>query len=131
MDRNWWETYYKKNNKEFQGLKLTAVSGLSYAKRISFNNYQNSGVGAISLAAHFGAGRIILLGYDCQKTGGKAHWHGNHPVGLGNAGSISTWPGMFEKLKKDLTGTVEIINSTRETALNMFERKPLVEALGE
>lgn len=129
MDRNWWEKYFIKGEKRFDGLKLTPISGIKCAKKISFNHYQNSGVGAVSLAAHLGAARIILLGYDCQKTGGKSHWHGNHPAGLGNAGSIGTWPGMFEKLKKELAGA-EIINCTRETALTMFERKELSEALG-
>lgn len=130
MDRNWWEGYYKKNNKQFAGIRLSPLSGLTCATKIRFNHYQNSGVGAISLAAHLGAKRIILLGYDCQKTGGKTHWHGNHPKGLGNAGSIGTWPGMFERLKKDLNG-IEIVNCTRETALRMFERKPLEEVLNE
>jgi len=128
MDRNWWDNYFIKGGKEFAGLKLTPVSGVKCAKRVSFTHYQNSGVGAISLAAHYGAGRIILLGYDCQKTGGKSHWHGNHPPGLGNAGSIGTWPNQFNKLKKDLSG-IEIINCTRETALTMFEREELNTAL--
>lgn len=131
MDRNWWDGYFIKNNKQFAGLKLTPLSGIKCAEKVKFEHYQNSGVGAISLAVHFGAKRIILLGYDCQKTGGKTHWHGNHPRGLGNAGSINTWPNQFAKLAKDLAGRAEIINCTRETALTMFERKPLDEVLNE
>lgn len=130
MDRNWWDNYFIKGGKEFAGLKLTPVSGVKCAKRIAFTHYQNSGVGAMSLAAHYGAARIILLGYDCQKTGGKSHWHGNHPPGLGNAGSIGTWPNQFIKLSKDLSG-VEIINCTHETALTMFDRKSLDVVLKE
>ena len=131
MDRNWWENYFIKNNKYFAGRKLTPISGVKCAEKIRFTHYQNSGVGAISLATHMGARKIILLGYDCQKTGGKSHWHGNHPHGLGNAGSIGTWPQQFNKLKKDLGSMVEIVNCTRETALTMFERKPLDEVLNE
>jgi hypothetical protein len=128
MDRNWWMKYLPQVKEEFQGIRCSPLTGIAGVKHIKFKHYQNSGVGAISLACHWGAKRIILLGYDCQKTGGKSHWHGNHPPGLGNAGSIGTWPGMFAKLKRDLAG-VEIINCTRETALTMFERRPLEEVL--
>lgn len=47
------------------------------------NDAFNSGQRAIQLAAHFGAERIILLGYDCSLENGT-HWHGNHPDGLKN-----------------------------------------------
>ncbi|MGA4815964.1 hypothetical protein ACPA9J_15885 [Pseudomonas aeruginosa] len=45
-----------------------------------------------------GAKRIILLGYDMQKTNGQSHWHGDHPKGLGSAGKIAEWPSEFERL---------------------------------
>ena len=35
----------------------------------------NSGASAIDLAAHFGARRIILLGFDMQSDNGRTHWH--------------------------------------------------------
>ena len=37
------------------------------------------------------AKNIILLGYDGQKTNGKAHWHADHPRGMGNAGPVDKW----------------------------------------
>ena len=131
MDRNWWQKYLDKVKAEFQGLRMSPLSGIAGVNKIKFDHYQNSGVGAISLATHLGAKRIVMLGYDCQKTGGKAHWHGNHPQGLGNAGSIATWPGQFAKLAKDLAGKVDIVNCSRETALTMFDRRTLEEVLYE
>jgi len=95
-----------------------------------FRAFGNSGAGAIALAAKAGARRVLLLGYDCQKTGGKAHWHGDHPEGLGNAGSIHKWPAQFAQLKASMAG-VEIINCSRATALTCFPRQPLEAALAD
>lgn len=77
-----------------------------------------------------GAKRIILLGYDMQKTNGQSHWHGDHPKGLGSAGKIAEWPSEFERLKRN-NPTIEIINCSRETALTCFARRPLEEVLNE
>ena len=93
-----------------------------------FKAYGNSGAGAIALAMMGEAARVILLGYDCQKTGWQAHWHGDHPVGLGNAGSMPKWPEQFKRLAATLAG-VEVINCSRETALRAFPRGELESAL--
>lgn len=94
----------------------------------TFKTYGNSGAGAISLAAQGNAKRIVLLGFDCQKTGGKAHWHGDHPSNLGNAGSIPKWHVRFAEQARDL-GYIEIINCSRETALTCFQRAKLEDTL--
>ncbi|WP_339521741.1 hypothetical protein [Pseudomonas sp. EA_35y_Pfl2_R111] len=92
--------------------------------------YGNSGAGAVALAIARGAKRVLLLGYDMQYTGGRRHWHGDHPAKLGNAGAITDWPAQFEQLRKDHP-SIEIINCTRETALTCFPRMPLEQALNE
>lgn len=95
-----------------------------------FNGFGNSGAGCISLAAVGLADKIIMLGYDCQKTEGKAHWHGDHPVKLGNARFIEKWPDKFAELSR-FVRHVEVINASRVTALKIFPRKTLEEALGQ
>ena len=90
--------------------------------------FGNSGAGAIALAAKAGASRVILLGYDCEKSGGKVHWHGDHPAGLGNAGSMPKWPEQFKRLAASLSG-VEVINCSRATALTAFPRGKLESVL--
>lgn len=78
------------------------------------------------------ATRIILVGYDSQKTDGKAHHHGDHPRTLGNAGSVAKWPPMFRHLASDMNKLgVTVINASRTTALNVFERQPLEIALAQ
>lgn len=127
MDRKWWDNYAKELI-GFDGVKYTPLMGIKGTKRVDSMKTQNSGAGAIAVAAGLGAARIILLGYDCQHTGGKAHWHADHPAGMGNAGSVAKWPAQFESLKKKLSG-VDIVNCTRSTALDCFRRAPLEDEL--
>lgn len=93
-----------------------------------FRAFGNSGAGAIALAAKAGATRVVLLGYDCQVTDGKVHHHGDHPAGLGNAGSMPKWPDQFKRLAATLAG-VEVVNCSRQTALRVFPRMALEDAL--
>lgn len=92
----------------------------------------NSGHAAINLAFLWGARRIVLLGYDMQMTGGRSHWHHDHPWGVSPASSPTRrWLPRYAQLATDLAAEgVEVINATRETALECFERRPLAEALG-
>lgn len=128
MDRAWWTAHIDEVREVFTGRLLTSLPHCFGAESIRVADYKNSGAGAILAAIHFGAQRVILLGYDCQRTGGKAHWHGDHPKGLGNAGSINKWPAQFQKLARDLRN-FNIVNCTRETALTCFPRVDLEHAL--
>ena len=91
-----------------------------------YRNFGNSGAGAISLAELFGAERIYLLGYDCHKRGGS-HWHGDHPKGLRNAGSIGNWPKQFADLAAKTSALV--VNCSPGTALKVFPTGRLDEVL--
>jgi hypothetical protein len=81
----------------------------------------------MELAIMGGAKQIIMLGYDCQLTDGKTHWHGDHPAGLGNAVGVNNWPQAFWNFEE--RATVPIINASRQTALEMFPRKSLESCL--
>lgn len=92
--------------------------------------YGNSGTAAISLAVVCGAVKVVLLGYDCQKTGGLTHWHGAHPKPLGNAKSMPAWPRKFAQVAAFAASKkVPVINCSRETALKCFPRSELLEEL--
>lgn len=89
----------------------------------------NSGHQAISLAYRFGARRIILIGYDLQRTGGRTHHHGDHPNPLSN-GNPTAWLPRFPPLAHDLrTVGVEVVNASLATALVCFPRADLASAL--
>lgn len=114
--------------RDFKGLRVSPMQ-VQGARWVTFRKCRNSGAGAIALAAHFGAQRIGLLGYDCQHTGGEKHWHGDHPKSMqGNAGSVGKWPKQFQQLADELR-SIEIINLSRATALTCWPRGTLEEFL--
>jgi hypothetical protein len=86
---------------------------------------------AIQYAVDVGAKNILLLGFDQQKTGGRAHCHVDHPkmdeggrrTNMANAGGIMSWPRMMNQTSMDLKKLgVNVINLSRETALRCFPR---------
>lgn len=97
--------------------------------RIHYGN--NSGFQAMNLAYHWGARRMLLLGFDCKAQAGKVHWFGDHPKPLRTEPSaFKTWLASFEKLAKDLKADgVEVVNCSRETALTCFKRSTIDQAL--
>lgn len=135
MDFAWWKEHIAEVRRTFAGqLHSTCGAATTYGIKPvmvngkTFNPHLNSGAGAIILASLAGAKRIILLGYDCQHTGGKAHWHGDHPAKLGNANRPESWIKGFERAAREVSG-IEVINCSRATALDMFPRKELGECL--
>lgn len=130
MDKAWWRRYLSEAKKDFDGELMTSCRDMAGVQLVKFNQGGNSGAGAMSLAEHFGARRIILLGYDCQYTGGQRHWHGDHPKGLGNAVSMPKWFAQFEEMAGKL-GHCQVINATRTTALNLWPTQSLDKALNE
>jgi hypothetical protein len=94
-----------------------------------FMGYGNTGAAAIALALWRGAARVVMLGYDCQKTGGKTHHFGSHPAGMSDADSIDKWPARFERLALK-TGD-KVVNCSRVTALTCFPMARLENELAE
>ncbi len=136
FDRSWWRLYIDEISKVFAGMKV--CESLHYVRRDvrsakaipEFQPFGNSGASAISLAIAFGARRLIMLGYDCQKTDGKTHHHGDHPAGLQNCDSLPNWPERFARLSRYAQRRgAEVINASRVTALECFQRQSLRECL--
>lgn len=127
-DKGWWDTYKRDVLATFAGKRYSA-NRLHDVEQVTLDAHRNSGAGSIALAAHMGAKRVVLLGYDCQHTGGKAHWHGDHPSHLGNASATDQWIESFGQLAARLK--CEVLNATRETALTCWPRVDLEKALSE
>lgn len=99
-------------------------------------NGRNSGYQAIHLAAHLGAKRIVLLGYDMKSAAPAApgarprvHWHEEHPVP-----THPDTPGGYVPHFKDLLEPlarrgIEVLNATPGSALPYFPMTTLEEAL--
>lgn len=144
-DERWWNVYA---DEAFKVAKDCWTCDERAAKRFGLNHVEgveqeglslkpgrvhlglNSGYQAIGLAFMWGVAKIVLLGYDFQKTGGKTHWHGNHHRDLPNLGNLDEWARRMVRLAADLRGQgVTVINASRATALRCFERRPIEEAL--
>lgn len=88
----------------------------------------NGGYQAIQLARHLGARVIVLLGFDCQHTGGRKHWHEDHPRPMQNPSPerMTKWREAFPALARDLDAdSVAIFNCSRETAIACIPRARL------
>lgn len=131
IDRDWWKTYINEINATFLGQRFSKNKqhpSYNVTHLPEFESYANSGAGCISMAAQAGAASIILLGFDCQHSGGISHWHGDHPNHLGNAGLTHQWLDKFAQLADDFKH-IEIINASRETAITCFPRARLEDLL--
>lgn len=125
MDNEWWRQYGKEVAETFDGDTYSRYG--NYGTKPVLQHGHNSGAGAILLAAHLGAKRIILIGYDC-KPGAKKHWHEDHKRPLGNCESMPRWFGHFEKVAQ-LMPDIRVVNCSRDTALRVFPRGVLIDEL--
>lgn len=133
-DDSFWKEYIVDVREVFKGelwtqdfqaskrLKLNLIeraSGDGYSsKPHSLTTGGNSGFQAVHLAAYWGAGRILLLGYDMQRTNGREHHYGKHRGKLPNGKGFNVWIPKFKPLVIDLNRMgVSLINLTRETAI--------------
>jgi uncharacterized protein (DUF2461 family) len=136
MDQRWWKEHHEEVACTFHGerfcwSKLGAKYGATVTEGL-FNcvGFGNSGANAISLAIYAGASTVILLGFDCRRTNGMSHWHGDHPKSLSNAQSIAMWPEKFKRVADHAKRQgVRIVNCSRSTALKCFERAELASTL--
>lgn len=122
-------TIYTVNSK----FEYTPVQGINHIHRdrkcrfgltkdtsmVSWNN--SSGGCAISLAAHLGAKKIILLGFDMNDNGGS-HFHKEYDW-LTAPAPFHKFMRPFTQIRKDADSRgIEIINASMESSLNCFPK---------
>jgi hypothetical protein len=113
---------------DVQVLKNAGSSGLEL-EPFGLRNGRNGGYQAINLAVHFGAKRIILLGFDMQRgPKGQEHWHGDHPNR--SRSPYTLFLKYFQFLVNPLNDLgVEVINCSPVSALEVFPKAALRVAL--
>jgi hypothetical protein len=139
-DRKWWA--WHQGAPTFPGRKLTIEPqrdvwpGLAMLRNTGLEGFEadpgglrigyHSGYQAIHLAVHFGATRIVLLGYDLQGT----HFFGDHPDHTGPPFLSCRHALQTLVAPLDRRG-VTVVNASRATALTAFRCAPLDVALAE
>lgn len=89
----------------------------------------NSGGSAINLAYHFGARRVILLGFDMKKVEGKDNFHDYNYV-PNKHDVYHKFLYFFKFIKKDADKLgLEIINATVGSSLDLFPIVPYEEVI--
>lgn len=129
-DIEWWKYWHSRIDSKAERWTCHAQAARCYGLKLhAASGCYNSGMRAIQFASERGARRIVLLGFDCSTRHGT-HWHGDHPAGLRNPGdgSQERWQGHFAGLVNQLAGA-EVINCSRYTALTLFRRQSLAQAL--
>ena len=147
-DNRWWE-WNREKLRDFGGLKVCCCSGLKNRidlKLLSRNGNKSEGIGenpyyvswnrstgasAINLAYHFGAKKIVLLGFDMKRVEGKDNWHDNHKIKhTKTTPPYNRYLQAFIAISKDAkTLGVEIINCSMDSAITQFDKVSLEEVL--
>jgi hypothetical protein len=136
FDYKWWRVHLAEVRATFSG-RLFCQSNRWPSRYLEwpgmargYRSFGNSGANAVSLAVVLGASRVVLLGYDCQLTGGRSHHHGDHPEPFANCDKLPQWPLQFERLGRWASARgIPVVNASRESALTCFDRVPLELAL--
>lgn len=121
-------TVNRKRFPDVQRLRNAGVDGACLEPG-SVKTGRNSGYQAIQLAVHIGASRVLLLGYDMMRHGGKSHFFGEHP-NKWTPSPYRSFLQVFPSIVKPLAKYgVEVINCSRVTALDCFPKMTIEDAL--
>lgn len=131
-DAKWWREYQTRAM-AFAGLKITSMNGLKwpglhslcFSARAPFDERPthivsggNSGYQAVHVAAHFGAARILLFGFDMREVNKRRHYFGAHPPPCKSQGKFDRWILNFARLAPELEKRgVQLVNCTPGSAL--------------
>lgn len=145
-DRTWWETHHGVPG--FDGRRITLKHGAAEPYPDAdwlistgpegfepdpggLRTAGNSGYQAINLAAHLGATRILLVGYD-MRGDNKAHWFGQHPESCRKnmirpfEARAHHFAGLVEPLRER---GIEVVNCTPGSAIDAFPMGDLMAEL--
>lgn len=145
-DAAWWITH--DSLRQFPGLKYSLEKAALRCKNVvvlkrtgeegleldptGLRTCRNSGGAAINLAVHFGAARVVLLGYDMSMPKGtkREHFFGQHKFPLRGGSPYLMFRDAFAKMVQPLKDAgVDVVNCSRYTELDAFRKRDLREEL--
>lgn len=104
---------------------LEGRSAFPFSMKKGIGHGNNSGYGALNLAACLGANPIYLLGYDMAVNGSQTHWHNGHPEKAPDhvpQSFIDRFVPAAEALAKK---SIKVINLNPDSKLNIFPKMHL------
>lgn len=126
-ERYRWIKYLPRNGSQYNGISMAM-------DKVSWNS--NSGAAAISVAAHTGAKRIILLGFDMTlNMQGQQHWHDVYGRRLRDPKKAKALPFTrhlqgFTAIQNDARKmNIEILNCSEESVIPNFKKIKLSDVL--
>lgn len=121
---------YRERWPDVKRLRHTGAEGIE-TDPTALRSGQNSGALAVGLAVHYGASRILLLGYDMgHAANGPSHFFGEHHGSLRQRSPYSTFIAKFQTMVAPLRALgITVINCSRETRLTCFPRQSLESVL--
>ena len=144
-DGPWWDVYHKEVQENFKGecyaydpdagkygirIVKADTQGVGLGRNGVIHTGGNSGFQVINLLYFLKAKKMILLGYDMKRQGDQSHCHGNHPGSLNRHSDYNVFVDRMKPLARDLKNEgIKVINATRSTALDCFDKQPLEQAL--
>lgn len=92
---------------------------------------RNSGYLALNVAVHYGASKILLLGYDMgHRKGAPAHFFGDHPGAMRQRSPFDLFIAKYQTAVEPLKRLgVDVVNCSCATALTCFRRSTLEQEL--
>ena len=135
LDEGWWQEYGKEAADTLHRGCLV-YSGCDHGQRITWDGTEGysttpghvhggklSGYQLIQIVGWQDPKAIVMLGYDNQHTGGKAHCHDDYPPHMRNAhkieSTVDTWQALYSQCPYPL------FNCSRETAITAVPRVTL------
>lgn len=140
-DAKWWR-HFGPSLCGYNGLRY-ALEATPYAQQLRNSGFggleldptalrtgKNSGYQSVGLARHFGAKRILLLGYDMQPGKTGDHFFGAHRYPGAVTPHYRDFRELFETIVEPLKQEgIEVINCTPGSALECFPLMTLNDAL--
>lgn len=134
-----WSQYQRDDAERFPNVEYVrakSLSTLNLSDERWIGTGGNSAFQALNLAILGGAVRVVLLGVDLQPTGGRAHWHADHPhvnrLTNPSGPTYEIWLKAFNMAAQQLAQTnVEFIQASEQTALRSWPRMDIKTALKE
>ena len=151
-DSRWWRWYGEKIPLDFSGRIITVAKGhpgcprflrmrRDYAEVMEHKQVpklarstnalwgNDSGMMAINLAFHFGASRLILIGYDMDFKAGQSHWFGDHPTPSHLEHYVNQFAPTYQPIVREMgTLGIEVLRAT-PSRLDFIPQMPLMDAL--